>query len=173
MFGLQIESLRGAVRFLRHENSYLKGQDLLKEIQSLPSLGRLGSTAHLPVPVKPLASSEDDPAGIPSDSDPDSDEPRDFSASPPRQPPTLRALATETKVLYHDLLAFSSSPKVVDLSTLNSARTADGQVQKRGWIPQKKTPAYQIWERKMESERLSRRVKGLVERVNNLQTRKR
>ena len=34
----QIDSLRGTVRFLRQENFFLKGQDLLKEIETLPEL---------------------------------------------------------------------------------------------------------------------------------------
>jgi dynactin 1 len=126
------------VRFLRTENSYLKGHDLLKEIQSLPPLPE----SRMPTP--PLDSSM-------SDSSEDSDS--ETSA----RPPTLRSLATETKMLYRDVIKFSSSPKVVDLS----ARSAGG----KPWMPRKKTPAHQVWERKMEAERLSRRVVGLMERA--------
>ncbi|KAJ7695201.1 dynactin [Mycena rosella] len=144
----QIDAFRGTVRYLRTENSYLKGQDLLREIEALPPLPEPISRIHTP----PL-----DPSGI-SDSD-DSD-----SEDRPRSPPTLRSLATETKILYRDVINFSSSPRVVDLSALNAKRTqANGA---RVWMPKKSMPAHQVWERKMEAERLSRRVRGLLDRAS-------
>lgn len=66
-------------------------------------------------------------------------------------------------MLYRDIIKFSSSPRVVDLSTLNAKRAeANGG---RVWMPKKKMPAHHVWERKMEAERLSRRVRGLLERA--------
>ncbi|KAJ7605055.1 dynactin [Mycena polygramma] len=144
----QIDALRGTVRYLRTENSYLKGQDLLREIEALPPLPEPISR----VPTPPL-----DPSGL-SDSD-DSD-----SEDRPRSPPTLRSLATETKILYRDVIKFSSSPRVVDLTALNAKRAqANGG---RVWMPKKSMPAHQVWERKMEAERLSRRVRGLLDRAS-------
>ncbi|KAJ7146369.1 dynactin [Mycena epipterygia] len=144
----QIDALRGTVRYLRTENSYLKGQDLLREIEALPPLPEPISR----VPTPPL-----DPSGL-SDSD-DSD-----SEDRPRSPPTLRSLATETKILYRDVINFSSSPRVVDLTALNAKRAqANGG---RVWMPKKSMPAHQVWERKMEAERLSRRVRGLLDRAS-------
>ncbi|KAF5385085.1 hypothetical protein D9615_001067 [Tricholomella constricta] len=143
----QIDALRGTVRFLRTENSYLKGQDLLKEIESLPPLRM--PVSRLPTP--PL-----DPSGL-SDSDAS-----DSETPPPL--PTLRSLTTETKLLYRDVIKFSSSPRVVDLSVLNAKRAeAKGG---RVWMPKKQMPAHQVWERKMEAERLSRRVQGLLDRAS-------
>ncbi|KAG5644147.1 hypothetical protein DXG03_009041 [Asterophora parasitica] len=143
----QIDALRGTVRFLRTENSYLKGQDLLKEIESLPPL---------PIPVSRMPTPPLDSSG-PSDSD-DSDS----DTEPP--PPTLRSLTTETKLLYRDVIKFSSSPRVVDLAAPNAKRAEakGGKV----WMPKKQTPAHQVWERKMEAERLSRRVQGLLDRAS-------
>ncbi|KAG6879324.1 hypothetical protein C0992_003541 [Termitomyces sp. T32_za158] len=143
----QIDALRGTVRFLRTENSYLKGQDLLREIQSLPPL--LVPLNRMPTP--PLH-----PSGL-SDTD-------DSDTETPPPPPTLRSLTTETKQLYRDVIRFSSSPRVVDLSTLNSKRAEakGGKV----WLPKKHTPAHQVRERKIEAERLSRRVQGLLDRAS-------
>ncbi|KIJ13750.1 hypothetical protein PAXINDRAFT_170080 [Paxillus involutus ATCC 200175] len=147
----QIEGLRGAVRFLRTENSYLKGQDLLKEIQSLPPL---------PEPVSRLPTPPLDPSGL-SDSD-------DSDSEVPFTPPTMRSLATETKMLYRDVIKFSSSPRVVDLSALHGKR-GDGEGKTvRGWMRRKDTPAQQVLERKLEAERLSRRVRGLLDRASAL-----
>ncbi|KAF8079158.1 dynactin [Lyophyllum atratum] len=145
----QIDALRGTVRFLRTENSYLKGQDLLREIESLPPL---------PVPVSRMPTPPLDPSGLSDSEDSDSDTP------PP--PPTLRSLTTETKLLYRDVIKFSSSPRVVDLSALNAKRAEakGGKV----WMPKKQTPAHQVWERKMEAERLSKRVQGLLDRAGSL-----
>ncbi|KAJ7819889.1 hypothetical protein B0H14DRAFT_2600277, partial [Mycena olivaceomarginata] len=115
----QIDALRGTVRFLRTENSYLKGQDLLREIEALPPL---------PEPISRIATPPLVPSTL-SDSD-DSD-----SEDRPRSPPTLRSLATETKILYRDVIKFSSSPRVVDLTALNAKR-AQGNGG-RVWMPKK------------------------------------
>ncbi|KAH7886311.1 dynein associated protein-domain-containing protein [Phlebopus sp. FC_14] len=148
----QIEALRGTVRFLRTENSYLKGQDLLKEIQTLPPL---------PEPISRLSTPALDPSNLSDSEDSDSDV--------PQTPPTIRSLATETKMLYRDVIKFSSSPRVVDLSARN-AKQADGEGNRtgKGWVRKKHTPAYQVFERKMEAERLSRRVRGLLDRASAL-----
>ncbi|KAG1742767.1 dynein associated protein-domain-containing protein [Suillus paluster] len=147
----QIEALRGTVRFLRTENSYLKGQDLLKEIQALPTLPEPVSRVHTP----PL-----DPSGQ-SDTD-ESD-----SETPPA-PPTIRSLATETKVLYRDVIKFSSSPRVVDLSALHAKRAESDCKGGKIWMRRKASPAQQVLERKIEAERLSRRVRGLLDRASAL-----
>ncbi|KAG5654154.1 hypothetical protein H0H81_006866 [Sphagnurus paluster] len=143
----QIDALRGTVRFLRTENSYLKGQDLLKEIESLPPL---------PGPINRVLTPPLDPSGFSDSEDSDSD-----TLTPPR---TLRSLAAETKLLYRDVIKFSSSPRVVDLSALNAKR-ADAKGGKV-WMPKKQTPAHQVWERKMEAERLGKRVQGLLDRAS-------
>ncbi|KAG7100040.1 hypothetical protein E1B28_001826 [Marasmius oreades] len=146
------ESLRNTVRFLRTENMYLKGHDLLKEIESLPPLPLIN---RMPTPVL-------DPSGL-SDTDSDESDSEGLSKPPP-PPPTLRSLATETKLLYRDVIQFSSSSKVVDLSEMNARRKAGGRV----WIPKKKMPAQQVLERKMAAERLSRRVRGLLDRASGI-----
>ena len=165
----QIEAYRGTVRFLRMENSYLKGQDLLHEIQALPELRGPPPLSRMPTP--PL-----EPSGL-SDTDEDEDE-SDSGGSPrvkSKPPPTLRSLATETKLLYRDVIKFSASPRVVDLSATSANRSRSKQLEDgsvvavgRGWVPRKKMPAHQVWERKVEAERLSRRVKGLMERASGL-----
>ncbi|KAF8167287.1 dynactin [Crassisporium funariophilum] len=143
----QIDALRGTVRFLRMENSYLKGHDLLREIEALPPLPQ----RVLRAPTPPLM-----PSGNSDTEDSDSDE---LPA-----PPTLFSLSTETKKLYRDVMKYSSAPRVVDLSALNAKRAEakGGKV----WMPRKQSPAHQVLERKMEGERLSRRVHGLLERAS-------
>ena len=147
------------------ENSYLKGQDLLHEMQALPELRAPSSLSRMPTP--PL-----EPSGL---SDTDEDDESDSGGSPkPKQrpPPTLRSLATETKLLYRDVIKFSASPRVVDLSVanVNRKKSEGGGVVGvgRGWVPRKKMPAHQVWERKVEAERLSRKVKGLMERASSI-----
>ncbi|KAI0271447.1 dynein associated protein-domain-containing protein [Gloeopeniophorella convolvens] len=145
----QLESFRGAVRFLRMENSYLKGNDLMREIDELPPLPE--PSTRLPTP--PL-----DASGL-SDTD-ESD-----SESQPRVP-SVRSLTTETKALYRDVIKFSSTPRVVDLSS-TKVKGGDGTGKSvAAWVPRKKTPIYQVWERKVEAERLNRRVQGLLERTS-------
>ena len=148
------------------ENSYLRGQDLLHGMQALPELRVPPSSARTPTP--PL-----EPSGL-SDTDEEDggfDSPR-MKSGPPL---TLRSLATETKLLYRDVIKFSASPRVVDLSVTSASKSRskkleDGRVVAvgRGWVPRKKMPAHQVWERKVEAERLSRRVKGLMERASSV-----
>lgn len=140
----QLESFRGAVRFLRMENSYLKGNDLMREIEELPPLPE---TKHrLPTPLL-------DASGL-SDTD-ESDTESKYKV------PSVRSLATETKTLYREVIKFSSTPRVVDLSTTKTSQGGG-----KGWVPRKKTPTYQVWERKTQAERLNRRVQGLLERTS-------
>ncbi|KAH8834970.1 dynactin [Flagelloscypha sp. PMI_526] len=145
----QIEAFRGTVRYLRTENTYLKGQDLLRELEALP---------ELPMPSPPTPPLV--PSGL-SDTEEESD---DELVEGNTYNPTLRSLATETKVLYRDVLRYSSSPKVVDLSMVQKRReqAANGKT----WLPRKKTPAYQVYERKMRGERLKGRVQDLLERAS-------
>lgn len=144
----QIDGLRGAVRYLRRENSYLKGQDLLKEIRALP-----------PIPDFSRPSTPE------LDRSPSPDSESDFDR--PRTPPTLSDLATEANVLYREVLTFSSTPRVVDLSIVNKRRV-DPVRGGKGWMPKRLSPSHQLLERKMEGEKLSRRVKGLIERASML-----
>lgn len=149
------------------ENSYLKGQDLLQEMQALPELRAPSSLSRMPTP--PL-----EPSGL-SDTDEEDDGFDSEAKTKPKRPPTLRSLATETKLLYRDVIKFSASPRVVDLSTTSAGRSRsrkleDGSVVAvgRGWVPRKKMPAHQVWERRVEAERLGRRVKGLMEKASSL-----
>lgn len=133
------------------ENSYLKGNDLMRELDELPSLPVPKSGPRLPTP--PL-----DASGL-SDTD-------DSDSEPSLKVPSVRSLTTETKALYREVIKFSSTPRVVDLS---ATKTSDGST--KVWMPKKKTPTYQVWERKAQAERLSRRVQGLLERTNAIEGR--
>lgn len=138
------------MRFLRSENAFIKGQDLLKEIEALPVLPE----PFRREPTPPLV-----PSTLSDSEDSESDD------LPPR--PTLRSLAVESKILYRDVIKYTSSPRVVDLSVLKANR-ANGQPGTKGWLPRKKTPAYQVFERKMQGERLGKRLKGLLELTNSM-----
>ena len=134
------------------ENSYLKGQDLLREVTALPALP--GTMSRQPTP--PLVTSRaSDTEGSDSESE------------GPSTPISLHTLAAESKILYREVIKYASSPKVVDLSVTRSHR--GDRFEGKPWLPKKKTPAYQIWERRQEGERLSKRLKGLLERTSNLQ----
>ncbi|KAI9513092.1 dynein associated protein-domain-containing protein [Russula earlei] len=142
----QLESFRGAVRFLRMENSYLKGNDGLRELAELPPLAVPTSSPRYPTP--PL-----DESGL-SDTD-ESDPESNLKV------PSVRSLATETKALYREVIKFSSTPRVVDLSA-----TKNGDGHAKPWMPKKKTPTYHVLERKAQADRLNRRVQGLLERTS-------
>jgi dynactin 1 len=133
------------------ENSYLKGNDSMRELGELPPLPVPTSSPRLPTP--PL-----DESGL-SDTD-------ESDAESSSKAPSVRTLTTETKALYREVIKFSSTPRVVDLSV-----TKTGEGNTKAWIPKKKTPTYQVWERKAQAARLSRRVQGLLERTSAMEDR--
>ena len=57
---------------------------------------------------------------------------------------------------------------MVDLSALHAKRAEakGGKV----WMPKKMTPAHHVLERKMEGERLGRRVQGLLDRASAIRS---
>jgi len=109
-----------------------------------------------PLPVPTLGSRQPTPpldaSGL-SDTD-ESDEESNVKV------PSVRSLATETKALYKEVIKFSSTPRVVDLSATKTSGKA--------WMPKKKTPTYQVLERKAQADRLNRRVQGLLERTSGI-----
>lgn len=138
----------------------MKGQDLIRSLHALPPLPDL-------VPAT-------------SDSSEDGSEVDEDEFSIPKlsdiTPKSIRALDTASKVLHRDLLTFSSSPRVVDLSPFNSRPpsvklpngTADHQPdssKSRGWLPQKNLPQHQLWQRSLEAAKLHERLQGLSERA--------
>ncbi|KAI5478786.1 dynactin [Pseudohyphozyma bogoriensis] len=129
----QIDSLRGAVRFLRSENSYLKSQDLLAELEHLPSYS-------LP-PSAPTA-----PAGVPSPP----------GRTLPHDPVALRqSFATESKLLLREARLLSSTPRVVDLSLARPSGTV------AGWQPSARAPENQYLAEKERVRSLGRKVEKL------------
>jgi dynactin 1 len=131
------------------ENSYLKGNDSVRELDELPLLPVPTSSPRLPTP--PL-----DASGL-SDTDES-----DTETTP--KIPSVRSLRTETKALYREVIKFSSKARVVDLSAM---KTGEGNT--KAWVPKKKTPTYQVWERKAQAAHLSRRVQGLLERTSAME----
>ncbi|KAJ3860138.1 dynein associated protein-domain-containing protein [Lentinula novae-zelandiae] len=162
----QYTALRNTVRFLRTENAYLRGYDLIREIQALPII---------PVPrtSRPLTPGLD-PSGL-SDTDMDTGEDTDEDTSPSKTKtekkkiilsgPHSLPLLTETKLVYRSVMKYTSSPRVVDLSEVNARRLEVSRGRGGVWMPRKRMPAHQVLERKVRGERLGERVRGLMERV--------
>lgn len=117
----------------------------------------LGELPPLPVPSPRDPTPPLDASGL-SDTD-------ESDTESSHRVPSVRSLTTETKSLYREVIKFSSTPRVVDLS---ATKTSDGS--SKAWVPKKKTPTYQVWERKAQAERLNRRVQGLLERTNAIIT---
>ncbi|CAE6345447.1 unnamed protein product [Rhizoctonia solani] len=185
----RIESLRGAVRFLRHENSYLKSQDLLRELNSLPSLGNKPIPVSLPrIPrtaPRPLNTTVRSPSPLSEVSEEDylmeelRDEYDSEESEEAERPPSPHSLATESKLLYRDLLSFASRPRVVDLSVRTRQLQPEPEAQEENenendeqeneaqWT-RDLLPHEQLVARRRENKVLGRRVRGLAERASQL-----
>ncbi|KAH7340157.1 dynein associated protein-domain-containing protein [Rhizoctonia solani] len=183
----QIESLRGAVRFLRHENSHLKSQDLLRELNALPPLGKKLAPAPLPrIPrstIRPFATVIHSPSPLSEVSEEEylmeelRDEYDTEGSEVEESPPSPHALATETKLLYRDLLSFASRPRVVDLSVRTRQLQPEPEPQEENGDEEEENqvrwtrellPHEQLVARRRETKALGRRVRGLAERASQL-----
>lgn len=129
----QIESLRGAIRFLRSENSYLKSQDMLGTLEDLPTY----TVASAPPPSTPSQL-----AGIPARSL------REISTDPTAR---RREFASESRQLLLEARLLSATPKVVDLSLPQRGR----------WQPGSRAPQHQLRAEKERVQDLARRVDKL------------
>lgn len=133
----KIESLRGAVRYLRSENSYLKSQDLLKQLNTLPSY------TPLPPAFPPSFAEDDASVSIPDTA---------FDRA--------RRFASESKALFKEAAALSSRPKVVDLTKAKRSGSGTGPA---AWQSRARLPQEQFDRRKEEVERLRKKIEGLRE----------
>ncbi|KAL7423292.1 hypothetical protein Q5752_002593 [Cryptotrichosporon argae] len=148
----QLERVRTALRFVRRENALLRAKDLFGAVHALPPL--------------PLADAHDVPELVPSSptSGSDTDDLPSPTSSPipplsPHHPGPARVRArvpldTARKMLWRDVVAYSVSPRIVDISNKGSGwsrrRTgAEGQVD--GWA--------------RERRELERRVERLRQRL--------
>ncbi|KAI9631947.1 dynein associated protein-domain-containing protein [Dioszegia hungarica] len=146
----QIENLRNAIRYLRSENALLRSKDLFSALHSLPSL-----------PYTPFIAPE---PSVPELDPSTPDSPASSTSSLP-ETPTRHALETESKLLFREITAFQSSPRIVDISQLGADSTSGG------WRSRKKSPEVQVWEWRKREKELGRRVEGFKERVRSLSVR--
>ncbi|BGP35932.1 hypothetical protein JCM10296v2_007784 [Rhodotorula toruloides] len=134
----QITSLRSAIRFLRGENAYLKSQDLLDDLDKLPSYELL--------PTPPLT--------------PEPHEPSDDSFRLPPDPKSLaHSFSVRSKQLLREAGLVSATPRLVDVSHV-APLGADG---KKAWRPVRRDPRKQLWAEKERARVLERKVKLLWE----------
>lgn len=129
----QIDSLRGAVRFLRSENSYLKSQDLLAELEQLPTYAAVPSPAAAAhgIPTRPQQLLTTDPAVF------------------------RQSFAAESKLLLREARVLSATPRLVDLSLVKpGGRSA-------GWQPSARAPESQFLAEKERARTLGRKVERL------------
>ncbi|GAA5901065.1 hypothetical protein JCM5296_007301 [Sporobolomyces johnsonii] len=141
----QITSLRSAVRFLRSENSYLKSQDLLADLDSLPSYALPPTPPFTPEP----SSDEDDSVPAPSLS----------RLSKKLATLPAQSFATQSQQLLREARLVSATPRLVDLSQIAPI----GAKGRRGWQPAQRDPRHQLWAEKERARELERKVKLLWE----------
>lgn len=132
----QIESLRGAVRYLRSENAYLKSRDLFKQLNTLPSY--TVDPPRFPPSLDAASSAQHVSA-------PDTHEDR------------ARRFGAESKALLKKVAEISSRPKVVDLSLAKRGQTG------QGWQARSRLPLEQFTRRKEEVDRLRKKIESLKE----------
>ncbi|WVQ96736.1 hypothetical protein IAU59_003843 [Kwoniella sp. CBS 9459] len=178
----QVDNLRSAIRFLRHENALLKSKELYNDIHSLPTLryrSRVdASTSMLDVPelVHPAS-----PSSLSSSEESDADLPRTpTSTSKSHQlaakikgykgsdvAPTKHSIEVESRLLLESFVNFQTSNKIVDISQLGSgAPSAEGQWRRRRDLPESKIAEWRLKEKKLE-----KRLEGLVQRAKLVETR--
>ncbi|KAK0539912.1 hypothetical protein OC842_000728 [Tilletia horrida] len=136
----QLEALRGAVRYLRTENAYLRGADLMRGWKALPALAPLSGRLAQRTALSDKTNAQDATIGLDGDglaldqSSPDaaSSEPAKGDPVQQKRPgeelksERLRAFAAETHRLHDQALKLVTSARIVDLSVLVSKSQASG-----------------------------------------------
>lgn len=150
---LQIEALRGALKCVREENTFLKSQDLLSTLPTLPSRSYFPSLPTLE-PSSPTGSS--------SSSVPEEDAPSTPDGHRTRTD-GWRKLETETTLLFREVSNFYASPRVIDLTSLSALPTSLGDDFKP--LRRFKRPDAVLEQRRRDGERLDGRVQDLRERT--------
>ncbi|GAA5970337.1 hypothetical protein JCM11641_001670 [Rhodosporidiobolus odoratus] len=142
----QITSLRSALRFLRSENSFLKSQDLLSTLDSLP-------TYSLP-PTPPLTPEP------PGDQGEEADQPRP-SFSDPIQPGPLpvQSFATQSRLLLREARLLSATPRLVNVSQIKPI----GAEGRKAWRPLGRDPKNQLWAERERARGLERKWERLMQ----------
>lgn len=173
----QIESLRGATRFLRAENFYLKSQGLLKQLNTLPSY------SVLPPAFPPVLEGDSDPSSTEPKSDADSSSPFDSNYRPNMtRAEQLRKMTSESKRLYKEALTISAHPRVVDLTQVKRRNLTAANLEPSGedtqsdsrpktgrvWQLKERLPQVQFDRRKEEVERLRKKIEAFKERTREL-----
>ncbi|KAH9816776.1 dynein associated protein-domain-containing protein [Melampsora americana] len=173
----QIESLRGATRFLRAENYYLKSQGLLKQLNTLPSY------SVLPPSFPPVLGGDSDPGSTEPKSDTDPSSPFDSNYRPNMsRAEQLRKMTSESKRLYKEALTISAHPRVVDLTQVKRRNVTAANLEPsseysqsesrpktgRVWQLKERLPQVQFDRRKEEVERLRKKIEAFKERTREL-----
>ncbi|PWZ03635.1 hypothetical protein BCV70DRAFT_197834 [Testicularia cyperi] len=186
----QLEALKGALRHLRQENAYLKGQDLLQKLRALPSLGatqRHRSAAAVAAPIDArlgtLASSGDEsdtkqvgqPAVKKASSASSGQQAKIKSIS---MSSTSGSVEAEAKRLCSAALATLALPQMVDLTPVikqvvkkSSESLKESDVEKqparlqRAWIPYHKQPAVQLQHQQARHQTLALQLARLQDRL--------
>ncbi|KAK4049711.1 hypothetical protein OIV83_003986 [Microbotryomycetes sp. JL201] len=140
----QIESLRGAVRFLRQENAFIKSGDLASQLDALPAL----PSRALLRPDLPLATDVSTIAnGVPKSA---------FKGDSLPVPTDARAFAVISRALVREVRLLSCSPRLVDVSKAKQGGLPS-------WQPKHETPRGQLQAERDRVSRLRSRVQQLID----------
>ena len=139
----QVEALRGAVKFLRSENAYLKSVDLARQLHDLPplaSVGKLSASRASEEKEGEGAKIGEKEVGVP--------------AVRKTRGLDIQAVSAEARKLHDQLCAM---PKVVDLSKVT-----------RAWQPIEQQPQMQYWSQRESKRRMADRIRTLEQRMRSL-----
>jgi hypothetical protein len=140
----QVQSLRGAVKYLVGENAYLKSADLVREFIALPSLADVQSTEARGASIDTVRES-----GLPVAADDDSREIEDVQTA------VLRAKALRSKALH-----LAVTRKVADVTF-----RSQGENKGRKWTPSSMSPAIQHAQQRAAMLQVQADVRRLNEKI--------
>ncbi|KAE8267942.1 hypothetical protein A4X09_0g4406 [Tilletia walkeri] len=190
----QLEAMRGAVRYLRTENAYLRSSDLMrgwKTMSPLPAASQFSMANRTPLgdktnTVDGAANDESEEGGAkgePAQQKSSTDQPKSER---------LRSIAAETQQLHSQTLKLVVASRIVDLSVLvsksasdsskkegdpqaqnGSASTEEGgatrsttaPIRRPAWQPAARLPQNQYRAQKELAAKIRARVEALSERV--------
>jgi len=135
----QTASLKAAIDILRRENTLLKAEGMLGQLEGLPKLYHTNDRT-------PRLQTRPADTDISSESD-----------ELPQTPTDKPSQRVPKKHLWLELASLQASASVIDLTKVKSGR---------GWQPLRRMPEVQMFEQRREEERLVRRLQDRLFAVN-------
>ncbi|WWC88610.1 uncharacterized protein L201_003523 [Kwoniella dendrophila CBS 6074] len=164
----QVENLRSAVRFLRHENALLRSKEFYNDIHCLSALQYTSESTLPELNISIERQSPKSPSSMSSSSS-SSDEEWEIPKTPTDKSILKHKLEIESKLLFKEIIDHKTiNSKIIDISQFSPISST---INTNKWMKRKNLPENQLYLQRQKEKSLERRLESLKDRLNGLQRR--